>query len=595
MKTTIQCKALVTSLSAILGGALLASAAAPADTGAAYNLQVNFTNSQSAIVDASGVPTLSATAARPGNFQIVMTDGSGKIDGVSDILVTNLSDVAPFTSGLFIADVSGTIRTLGKPATPTVMMNVRGNGFLQDPTGLFFSAATLNFSFKGTLSQQSASIPTPLGTNIFLIISNSVTGTTNPAVNLGTFNVTTNTTVLTTNSVGFSTLAFIVNESINVSTNATNNVVQQSNDAFLDFDEFSPSFVGYNFGTPVDTNIWRTNTFTLLVTNVSGTNAPVVSTTNVTFNWFALGTNTSVETFNGTSFTNSPDPVFGLASSDVPAFISAYINSVSSNTPSSVVLVRDIFTNVTTAGSGTFSNQVVNTPNQFSNTWFQVVGTVKGTITGKKVHHAINNEAATLFTGNHNTFALLGSVSNGVTVLETIFPAVDSGSANPITFLNAKVVTANTKLWMAVNTPASFSGKGSLNAKKQTYTAALRGVGFSRGSSASLKGTTGLLVLSAGTNVTTLDNIAAIPTVTIQATNPSPSVSEFGNFFVFEGHNDLTNTVGTNIIAAHNDWFLPVPDRPTNSVPNAILSVDAKGKIQGQTFGPVDGTNGNID
>ncbi|HZL42962.1 MAG TPA: hypothetical protein VFD66_06750, partial [Verrucomicrobiae bacterium] len=149
--------------------------------------------------------------------------------------------------------------------------------------------------------------------------------------------------------------------------------------------------------------------------------------------------------------------------------------------------------------------------------------------------------------------------------------------------------------FMAVNDPAGFSGKGSLNAKKKTYTAALRGVGFSRGSSANLKGTTGLLVLSSGTNVTTLDNIAAIPPVTIQATNPSPSIFEFDNLSIFEGNNTVTNTVGTNIIGAHNSWELPVTGRPTNSVPNAILSVDAKGKIQGQTFGPVDGTNGNID
>src|SRR5664280_302650 len=129
MKTTIQCKTLVASLSAILGGALLASAAAPADTGAAYNLQVNFTNSQFAIVDATGVPTLGTTAVEPG-LQIVMTDGSGKLDGVSWILVTNLSDTAPFTAGTFIADVSGNIRTVGKPAIPTVMMTVRGSGFL---------------------------------------------------------------------------------------------------------------------------------------------------------------------------------------------------------------------------------------------------------------------------------------------------------------------------------------------------------------------------------------------------------------------------------------------------------------------------------
>src|SRR5664280_1860726 len=256
MKTTTQCKTLVASLSAILGGALLASAAAPLDTGAAYNLQVNFTNSQFAIVDATGVPILGTTAVEPG-FQIVMTDGAGKIDGVSGILVTNLLDVPPYTSGTFIADVSGTIRTLGKPAIPTVMMTVRGSGFLQDPTGAFFSAANLNFSFKGTLSQQSASILTPLGTNIILITSNSVTGTsfTNST---GPFNVSTNTTVLTTNNVGFSTIGFIVNESINASTNATstNNLIQQNNNATVDLDALStPSFLGYNFGTPVATNI----------------------------------------------------------------------------------------------------------------------------------------------------------------------------------------------------------------------------------------------------------------------------------------------------------------------------------------------------
>src|SRR5664280_1815328 len=217
MKTTIQCKTLVASLSAILGGALLASAAAPADTGAAYNLQVNFTNSQFAIVDATGVPILGTTAVEPG-FQIVMTDGAGKIDGVSGILVTNLLDVPPYTSGTFIADVSGTIRTLGKPAIPTVMMSVRASGFLQDPTGVAFSAANLNFTFNGKLAQHSASIPTPLGTNIILITSNSLTGTSSTNPSFGTFNTSTTTNFVFTNNVGFSSIGFVVNESINDST-----------------------------------------------------------------------------------------------------------------------------------------------------------------------------------------------------------------------------------------------------------------------------------------------------------------------------------------------------------------------------------------
>jgi hypothetical protein len=127
----------------------------------------------------------------------------------------------------------------------------------------------------------------------------------------------------------------------------------------------------------------------------------------------------------------------------------------------------------------------------------------------------------------------------------------------------------------------SYNGSGSLNSGKTNYSATLKGVASSKGSSVKINGLTGILLTGFGalTNIVTLDNIAASPVVTILSTNMSlstnyPYLSEL-----------TTNVVSSNVVVeASSAWYyLPVPPAiRTNYIPNGIKTITASGKIMGQ-------------
>src|SRR5689334_20813370 len=117
------------ALCALAGGALVASAA-KGDKGFTYNLDVTFTNPVT-ILDISGVPQVNTNfSLLAGNEGVAMTDGSGKLDGVWDMYITNLTAAAPLVDGDYIVDIGGSITTVTKSGAnpvPVVNMTLKGN------------------------------------------------------------------------------------------------------------------------------------------------------------------------------------------------------------------------------------------------------------------------------------------------------------------------------------------------------------------------------------------------------------------------------------------------------------------------------------
>src|SRR4051794_18489101 len=127
---------------ALAGSALLASAAATKvpDHGTNYIMNAQFTNHPPLLLDVSGVPVstnLQFTGFTGNNsFGVVYTDGAGKIDGVRDLVVTNLSgDVSPFATAKYVVDVAGSLNTSGKSNTANVKMILKGDGYAEDAAG----------------------------------------------------------------------------------------------------------------------------------------------------------------------------------------------------------------------------------------------------------------------------------------------------------------------------------------------------------------------------------------------------------------------------------------------------------------------------
>src|SRR4051812_28083067 len=170
------------ALCALAGSALFASAAAKVkipDWGTNYILNAEFTNNAPNVLTVTDVPKSSGLT--PTNFPDldflfgeVVTDGAGKIEGVHDLVLTNLSaDVSPSTSAKLVVDITGSITTSGKANTPNVKMSMKGDGYAEDSAGGNQVGANLNLNFATTGVVVSNSSVGPFFTNVTVIRTNS--------------------------------------------------------------------------------------------------------------------------------------------------------------------------------------------------------------------------------------------------------------------------------------------------------------------------------------------------------------------------------------------------------------------------------------
>src|SRR6185436_12770880 len=152
-------KKLIVSLLTLAGGAMVASAAATKspDLGYVYNLNATFTNNVPVLLDVAGVPTIDTNFTLfPGNEGVVRTDGAGKVDGVYDMYITNLTQAAPLVEGAYIADITGSITTTtsgGGNPRPVVTVSMKGNGYSRDGEANTTNGAS---SFSLTFSSKNA-------------------------------------------------------------------------------------------------------------------------------------------------------------------------------------------------------------------------------------------------------------------------------------------------------------------------------------------------------------------------------------------------------------------------------------------------------
>lgn len=562
------------ALSALAGGVFVASAASSVDMGTNYPIGITFPDPQT-LVWVSGLPTLSTNALDSnGDFGYTTTDGSGKISGVAYLTTTNLTGAPPFTSVTMIADVTGTINSSGKPAMPNVKISVKGNGYCQDSAGTTQAMATISYNFtsKGGVTNHSSFV-TPPPTNLFLVVLYS-DGSTNYTQNF-TYAPSTNAASFQT---AYKTLTFQVSSNWSTATTSGTNVSQTNYFAIFNTGQFTNG-AAINFGTAVFTNV--------VDTIYVGTNV---------FSRYIIATNS-----NGTTVT-------GILETDIPTLIPTFVTAnTSTNTDTNTFTTTIVYTlgETTNIHSGFTNSLSVQLYNPYdpttSNSWQQVDGTAKGTIKAGKTSVPLN-ESATLTSQSAYIYTLGAADTNG-TVLITAQQLSPAYNISIFTFdsLYGQVVSFGKNIWLSSDSDYTYSGKGTLSVKSSgkgtnavsstTYKATLKGVTYyDTGISLSLSGTNGLLVLhtTSITNTASYSNIAASPVISQTLTNSAQPFTVTVNL----GPITTTNSVsGTNVIA-ESTWSAPVlPGFTSNSVPNAILSMDAKGKVYGQSVTVTNGFN----
>jgi hypothetical protein len=574
-------KTLRTSLFVLTAVALSAVAAsAPKttvpDVGTNYVMNATFPNNPPSLADATGVPTLSKSDLEPYAFGVVMTDGGGKIDGVQDLTVEGLTDLGPFNRGVYIGDISGSITTV--KSNPVVKMTIKGNGYVDGTNGTGASGLSLTFASTSGLATGTSAVG-PFTNDITVIVSNSVTGllTTNSPSH---YQLVTNIN----GSPSYQILAAVVRvdstESFTNTVNGTNIVTQ--NDSVIIQQRSTP------FGTVQSTN--QSRSF-------------FVGTSN--FTQFPIGYTTFFESV-GTNIITSSNAVFGIDIAAVPGLIAAFV-STNTFTLTNPVEISSVLSLTTNNVVGSTNTSVSTGLPVTSNAWNLISGTVKGSVTApKQKPHKFDGETATLadthtlysaFTGTNFSTNVV-TTTNGIvtnvtaTVTQYVEEQSEGGSLGiySLDSLSAKVVQFGKNLWMAAD-GANFSGKGTLDPKKLTYKATLKGVAQSRGSSLNLTGTNGPLYVDyhALTNVIAVTNLVAVPLDFGFVTNTS--------FFTNLGfsQNSVTNGAGsTNVVVINSTFeaFVP-PLIITNIVPNGIKTVTASGKVMGQTVPPTTGSNPN--
>jgi hypothetical protein len=593
------------ALFALAGGAMIASAATTKtpDRGDEYVFDPIFTNPPTFVV-ADGLPTPSKTVLKALDDLIVFTDGSGKIDGVTSLVISN-----PTTSeltGIYVADISGSITTV--KTNPSIKMTIKGNGYAEAGrlTNQQSSTVSLNFASTTTSGVTTNTPSFSMSTNTQVIFLNS-DNTTNHTQTIGP--------AFAFSTTAYSNLTITYHFSQQVGTNTggsgTTNIVD---------DQFYQ--ITFPFGAAVATNIFGTNNELPLGYDVN---------TNFTYTLVAVAQQTSIF---GTNLTPGLDigSVAGVISHMTAS--NATVNQV-------VVSVKtsSVPANVTVGGF----------PLLFTNVTLSVPGTLNGSIKAGKETTQVKNEAASMvasaFWTGPNTFQsgqqltlvstnfeivtnvvtniVVGVSTNVVTNVVTHFPTFfSSGSGSGIslfteTGLFGEVVQLGKKMWLAIDDDfENFSGTGSQTTKNvgkgtnatgvTSYTANLKGIARSRGSSLTLKGTNNVLitaynVVSNGpATVRSFTNMAVTPPLVVTVTNTTTNSVSIDTSTVFSvGGVTYTNTLGdgsslvfvtTNAAAASSylqteitfDSIAIPPTIVTNTVPLGIKTILKTGKMIGQ-------------
>lgn len=495
-------------------------------------------------------------------YGMVFTDGSGKIDGVQDLIFSNL-DLCEFTAGDFVSEIAGSLATVGgtknSRASTVVEMTIKGNGYVQNALGTTQAPGTLNLTFKGSLFASNSAV-TVTGTNTFLLIS-----TTNgvASTNENTYYAQTNIN----HAPSYQELVFF-NEQ---------NTINYQDSLSLMFPDVYP------FGTTLSTN----GEYTI---------NPRSATNN--FNNVVIGYSNTISGAPGT-LTVSTNPIYGLDGSQVPAFVAAYLapggtnlsSNVYTNTganPSEVSLVTAVFTNTVQGSDSTnislFVDENGNTNDGvFSSSWYGVGGQLKGQISsGSKCKQSFNktnasfampyahytlmtgsgsNTAAPYFGTNQGDGRWIATNDSGVTYVISETPDGATLAVNPLsTVLHAAVKQFGKAIWVfGGQGEFGLDGAGAMDPKSGAYKVAFRGVGRLSGSSLVVTGATATNVIVGYTGLT-VTNLAAVANYSLMGLSNFPVSVSFANQTLYMYNN--------NFVAANND-MIPVV---TNGVTNFYIS-----------------------
>jgi len=594
---------------------------APPPLGTNYTLNAVITNVPPPVVATITGPPLFACFASNSAFGVVYTDGRGKIDGIEDLVFTNLDLCPPLSQGDFVTQIGGSITTSGRSNNVVVTMTMKGNGYVQDDIGSTQRQSGLNLNFVGRLfpSNSVANLST---TNTFLYIGTNF-GDTLGFTNEYAYLLETNYTF----RGGYQTLdMFYYTEQSLVS---PTNTVNGTNTTLVQ-DSICSADCLTQFGTPTGT------------TNVQ-VGAICFGNCTTLFTNVVIGTNITYQSQGTNIVTARTNYIYGIDSSNLPAWMAAITNCIATNGTGFVQIITAAISNVVAATSstniytyahltqigGSGRTRTNSLALSFSNGWFEVDGVLKGQITAGRCRQSFNNTNA-VFSGSFTNFTtFLGSGSNtsgpyfgsnpgalwiaandsGVlyVVSEFVPGSGDLSAVTPFGALNATVKQFGNNIW--ISSPG-FGGTGAQNPKKGTYKVNMAGAGRLNGSSLVVTGATGIDIVGyeALTNITLLTNLASVPPVTGFATNTSffggsacftVPTQTVGGQFVGGGDFDyfslITNGVGTTNIVVTNvticcDLYLP-PIIVTNTV-DCIRTFFGNGRVLGQK---VSGSGTNAD
>ena len=555
------------ALSALAGGVFVASAASTPDMGTNYTLNAMVTaNPAPLVVGIYGVPVDSTTPLNTGNYTDFDTDGSGKIDGIIDLGITNLSpELAPYTEAFFLGTVNGTVKSSGKTPVTNVKLSIKGNGYAQDMFATTQAQAAVNLTFSGNTATLMTSGTTNFGTNISIVYLNP-DGSTNGTSTFSPYYYAYNYPAISDLMINYHYSDIYTN-----SAGGTNTINQDNYTEYY--------YDSVYFGTPLttdpaqDPNIY-TNTIV-----VGGTNTYY-------FVYYPLGSYVSWSPGGGWS-TNYDN--YGLNTTEVAEFMTAYAaayNSVDTNNTDETITETYTFT-TNMYGSDFYTND----HRALSNSWYQLDGTITGTIKAGKTTQKVQGETASLYEYHYVYSLAAGSITNnGTNIIATVYVKAvqyydSSMNADPIYGFDDEIGMVNNKLYANNDWQIAGTGKGSINAKKQTFSLSEKGTSWSKGSSLKYSGTTVSNLLSsftALTNISTIVNVAATPSVSTTVTNEGYSDWSYAGDYTDP---TTTNVVDTNVFITDSQWYVYAPPAAkTNSVPNGISTFDASGKIMGQTI-----------
>lgn len=530
----------------LTSGIVAASAATAPESGATYTLSANLTKNEPRLAIVNGLPTAEQLPVQAGTNGLVYTDGAGKIDGVQDVL---LRLPGPMSNGVYVADVSGSV-SMNKSNVPAVRMTLKGSGYAWGTPAGAQTNSNFTLTFTGTATRQEQTVAVFDGTDVSRIVVNS--------------DGTTNYTIVDTNlyktaewrAEGYNEVkvTYHYSETTSELKNGTN-VVKIKN-------KIATEKVAV--GLPASASVSNT------------LNAPHSTRT---------FPNVHVSTEFEGGVTNL---VYGLDSTNLQSYLDSYAIS----NAGFIQVVASV--EVDRQGDYYKSNPIV-----YVNDIEAMAGRLKGTIRAGKTTWKID-QPATLTA----PYTLYTAISNAAAIYEQSIPGaglvMDTRGR-----LNALVVQQGNHLWTTgPSTPSpdadddSFSGKGTLDPRRSTYKATLKGVAFNRGSQLSLNGTNGLLLrYEVDTNlppvVVTVTNLASTNLLSVSVTNGTLATIEPT---VITNYPPVLLDAATvlNVVGDFDEVKVPPPIR-TNAVPNAIKTVVLSGKLLGQKFSNVKGENADDD